>query len=107
MKISVSSPYRENSIVNMAGVLATTDQLQRFYTPLYLAQWERTAKRIPLAGSRLAREFGRREFPGIPAQCVQSASTGAELINVGVRRLFGRRHPEWSAHLNAQNEGKI
>ena len=76
MKISVSSPYRANSIVNMAGVLATTDQLQRFYTPLYLAQWERTAKRIHWHW--LSRWLGRRGFPGIPAQCVQSAATGAE-----------------------------
>jgi len=73
--------------------------LQRFYTPLYLARWQRAAKRVPYVGVHLVSEFGRREFPGIPAHCVKSAATGAELANVGVRRLFGRNRPDWAANL--------
>lgn len=37
MRISVSNPYRENAIVNITGVLAATDRLQRVYTTFYLA----------------------------------------------------------------------
>ncbi len=103
MRISVSSPYRANAIVNITRALAVTGRLQRFYTTLYLAQWERTAKRVPLLGDRLAREFGRRGFSGIPAEHVKSVSTGSELMHVGARRLFSRRHPDWSAQLDVQN----
>ena len=98
MKISTSSPYRENAIVNITRALVATDRLQKFYTTLFLAQWERTARRVPWLGNRLAGEFGRRGFSGIPAERVQSVSTASELMHVGARRLFSRRHPDWSAH---------
>ncbi len=54
MKISTSSPYRKNAIVNITRALVATDRLQKFYTTLYLAQWERTAKRVPFSSNRPA-----------------------------------------------------
>ncbi len=89
MRISVSSPYRENAIVNITRALAVTGRLQRFYTTLYLAQWERTAKRVPLLGNRLARELRRRGFLG---PCLPVARTGTPCAGIGHDGAVGRIH---------------
>ena len=93
MKVLVSTPYRANSIVNISKTLAKSGHLGRFYTPLHLAKLEITAKRIPLIGSRLSSEMGRRGFPGIPPEHVKTVATVTELFHVGVRRLCNRSCP--------------
>lgn len=99
MQISVSTPYRANSIVNIARAGAAQKRLQRFYTTLYLARWQMSAQRIPLVGTRLARELGRRAFPGISPARVVNAATIYELSHVGSRRILGKRWPAATANL--------
>ncbi len=90
----VSTPYRANSIVNISKTLVKSGYLERFYTPLHLAKWELAAKRIPLIGSRLSIEMGRRGFRGIPAERVKTVATVTELLHVCVRRLCNQRCPD-------------
>jgi glycosyltransferase involved in cell wall biosynthesis len=88
MQFQVSTPYRANSIVNIARTVALAGQLDRFYTSFYLARWQSVAQRLPLIGSRLAQELSRRAFPGIAATCVTTEASTWELLHVGSRRLF-------------------
>lgn len=88
MRFQVSTPYRENSIVNIARAVTLAGQLDRFYTSFYLAQWQSVAQRLPLIGSRLAQELSRRAFPGITAARVTTGASAWELLHVGFRRLF-------------------
>lgn len=97
MQLSVSTPYRSSSIVNIARAAAASEQLQRFYTTLYLARWQEGARSVPLVGQGLARELGRRAFPGIPSAQVSNVATFSELAHVSVRRLVGHARPTLAA----------
>lgn len=99
MQVSISTPYRANSIVNIARTAAAHKRLRCFYTTLYLARWQASAQQLPLIGPRLAKELGRRAFAGIPSRQVANAATLLELFQVGSRRLFGRRWPALVADL--------
>lgn len=99
MRLSISTPYRENSIVHIARAAAASAHLQRFYTTLYLARWRSAAQRLPVLGPRLAQELGRRAFPGIPVEWVVNVATFPELVHVGTRRLMGDRKPALVAGL--------
>ncbi len=81
MGIIISTPYRENSIVNIASGAASKGWLTRFYTTLYFARWERTAQRFPMIGNRLAKELNRRAFPGLPADTVSNVGMLPELLH--------------------------
>jgi len=99
MQLTVASPYRENAVLAIARSAAANATLRNFYTTLYLAHWQSIAQRLPLVGSRLAIELGRRTFAGIPMERIDSAATGSELVHVAARRLIGQRHPAVAAAL--------
>ncbi|MBE3557387.1 MAG: glycosyltransferase family 4 protein [Firmicutes bacterium] len=99
MKIFVSTPYRENSIMSIARAAATDHELCHFYTTLYLASYQAKAQRIPWVGSRLAQELGRRAFLNIPSDRVTAVATLPELVHVGVRRLLGMHGPTVTSEL--------
>jgi glycosyltransferase involved in cell wall biosynthesis len=98
-RLVVSSPYRENAVVAIARSAANAARLNRFFTTLYLAGWQNTARSMPLFGARIGRELSRRAFSGIPASGVASVATLPELLHVGARRLLGSRNPALSAQL--------
>lgn len=98
-RLSVSTPYRENSIVNIAQTAAEYAGLRRFYTTLYLAQWQATARRVPIAGPLLEKELGRRGFRGIPPGLVDNVAMVPELAQIATRRLLGQRRANASADL--------
>jgi len=99
MRVSISTPYRANSIVHIARAAAASAHLQRFYTTLYLARWRSAAQRLPVLGPRLAQELDRRAFAGIPVEWVVNVATFPELVHVGTRRLMGDRKPALVAGL--------
>lgn len=99
MRVSISTPYRANSIVHIARAAAASAHLQRFYTTLYLARWRSAAQRLPVLGPRLAQELDRRAFPGIPVEWVVNVATFPELVHVGTRRLMGDHKPALVAGL--------
>lgn len=99
MQLTAASPYRENAVLAIARTAAANAALQNYYTTLNLAHWQGIAQRLPLVGSRLAIELGRRTFTGIPMERVACAATGAELGHVAARRLIGQRHPAVAAAL--------
>jgi glycosyltransferase involved in cell wall biosynthesis len=99
MQLSISTPYRANSIVNIARAAVVHEQLQRFYTTLYLAGWAANVERLPFFGAALANELGRRAFPGIPSEAVVNVAMFPELIQVGSRRVLGKYWPMLAADL--------
>lgn len=98
-ELCISTPYRENAVVAIGQAAQREAQLDRFYTTLYLARLQDTAERLPLVGTKLGREFGRRAFSDIPADRVASVAMVPELAHVGARRLLGNRHPALAAGL--------
>lgn len=88
-----STPYRENSIVSIAVIAASNARLERFYTTLYTARWQKSAKRLPLIGPKLAAEFSRRAYAGIPTAQVTNLAILPELVHIGTRRLLGSHWP--------------
>ena len=90
MKIVVSTPYRENSIMSIASAAALNGQLTCFYTTLYLNKFTRPAKYIPLTSlrGRVEAELNRRMYPGIPNDLILSVAPFAELAHVFSRRLL-------------------
>lgn len=103
----VGSPYRENSVVAIACSAANASRLNRFFTTLYLADWQNTVRSIPLFGARIERELSRRAFSGIPANGVASVATLPELLHVGARRLLGNRNPALAAQLMYWGKAKF
>ncbi len=99
MLLSVSTPYRANSIVHIARTAAVRAQIEVFYTTLYMARWQAAANRFPVVGRRLSKELGRRAFPGIPAERVANVAMLPELLHIGARRLLGDRNPALAAQL--------
>jgi glycosyltransferase involved in cell wall biosynthesis len=98
-ELCVTTPYRENAIVAIGQAAARDAQLERFYTTLYLARLQGTVQRLPLVGSRLAQELGRRAFASIPAERVVNVAMLTELMHVGARRLLGDHRPSLAAGL--------
>ena len=88
-----STPYREGAIVSIAGIAASHARLERFYTTLYTARWQKSAKRLPLIGPKLAETFGRRAYAGIPMAQVTNLAVLPELVHIGTRRLLGSHWP--------------
>lgn len=90
MKIVVSTPYRENSIIAIASAAALYEHLNRFYTTLYLKKLTRLAKHIPLNTLRrkVEAELNRRTYSGIPNDLISSVVPFAELAHVFSRRLL-------------------
>jgi len=90
MKIVVSTPYRENSIMSIASAAVVNEQLSCFYTTLYLKKFTRIAKYIPLSTLRkmVEAELNRRTYPDIPNHLISSIESFAELTHVFSRRLF-------------------
>jgi len=99
VRIKISTPYRENSIVNIASGAAIKGWLANFYTTLYLAQWVTAAQRLPLIGNRLAQELGRRAFPDIPTNIVSNVGMVPELLHVGACRILSKHWPRISSEL--------
>lgn len=95
----LSTPYRENSILAIAKAVFSQSNASLFFTTLYLASWQGRALPVPLVGQRLANEFGRRAFPGIPVDRVLNMATLPELAHVATRRLLGNRNPALTADL--------
>ena len=90
MKIVVSTPYRENSIIAIASAAALKQQLICFYTTLYLKKFTCIAEHIPLTTlrRRVEAELNRRTYPGIPNDLISSVAPFAELAHVFSRRLL-------------------
>ena len=90
MKIVVSTPYRENSIMAIASAAVVNEQLACFYTTLYLKKFTRLSKHIPLRTlrERVEAELNRRAYPDIPNHLISSIESFAELAHVFSRRLF-------------------
>lgn len=91
MRMSIASPYRENSIINIARRAAEREQLEIFYTSLNLDKWQGFARRMPAIGAQLEREVSRRVFPGVPSSHIAVAGMGSEITRVAFGRLLGRR----------------
>ena len=49
MKVSVSTPYRENAIVNITKEATRKKKLNKFYTTPYSAKWNERSKRLSFA----------------------------------------------------------
>ena len=107
MRLSVSTPYRANSIVNIARTAGETTQLERFYTTLYLARWESRVRRLPCVGRRFSDEFGRRAYPGIPVDRVINLAAGPEFMHVATRRFLENKRPMLVADLMYQVKKKF
>lgn len=90
MKIVVSTPYRENSIMAIASAAIINEQLTCFYTTLYLKKFIHIAKHIPLSTlrERVEAELNRRTYPGIPNNLISSVESFAELAHVFSRRVL-------------------
>ena len=86
MKIVVSSPYRENSVVSIASGASRRGMLDRFCTTLYAASLANRVAWLPVVGNKLERELSRRAFPGIPSEQVSSFASVEELIRIGAYR---------------------
>ena len=99
MEISISTPYRENSIVNIARAAVRSQELEHFYTTLYLGRWHTVAKKVPIFGNMLAQEFSRRAFHFLPSDSVINVGSVSELVHIFVRRILGGRHPAVTANL--------
>lgn len=95
-----STSYRENSILAIARVAVTHNLLSQLYTTLYTARFQKSIEWLPSIGTRLAAEFGRRAYPGIPKELVTSLTVLPELVHVGVRRFLG-------SHLQALATGRM
>lgn len=93
MGIVVTSPYRENSILAIARAADAERSLECFCSTLYFAGAQPWASRIPVFGRKIARELGRRAFPGISASRIRTVASPAELLHVLARRMIGRRLP--------------
>ncbi len=72
--LTISSPYREDSIVSVAQAATAASRLRAFYTTLYLARYQALAERVPGLPSSVARELGRRRFSGIDPARIQSVA---------------------------------
>lgn len=105
--LSASTPYRANSIVNIARSAAEDAELRRFYTTLHFARWQAKALRMPLVGPTLAKELGRRGFSGIPPESVADVAMLPELIQVAARRLLGQRRSNVSASLMYRSKARF
>jgi len=91
--LTISSAYREDSIVSIAGAASAASRLRAFYTTLYLARYQAVAERIPGLPASVARELGRRGFSGIEPTRIHSVASFSELLNVGARRTLGALAP--------------
>ena len=98
MQIKVSTPYRENSIVNIAAIAAKNGVLSEFYTTLYFAKWQKYALCLPFIGKKLGKELGRRAFNDIPADCISNVATIPEILRVFFRRLLSNRSTVMSSN---------
>ena len=99
MQVSVSSPYRENTIVHIAKTATRQGHLNCFYTSLYLASWQARAERLPIIGHWLADELAKRAFPGIEGDRVVKLAILPELAYIGMRRFMGQHQPVLTAGL--------
>ncbi len=90
LTLAVGTPYKENSITQIAGGAARRNMLSDFYTTVYTgARAARLAQRVPNAriARSLEREFGRRSFPGVPPETVRLKASAYEIAYVASRRL--------------------
>lgn len=90
LTLAVGTPYKENSITEIARGAARREMLGDFYTTVYTgAGAARLAQRVPVAriARGLVREFGRRSFPGVPPEKVRLKAFAFEIAYVATRRL--------------------
>jgi len=88
--LAVGTPYKENSITQIASGAAREHRLSDFYTTVYTGEGSaRLAQRIPIARVRasVTRELGRRAFPGVPPELVRLKASAYEIGYVASRRL--------------------
>ena len=86
LRIVVSSPYREGSIVNIATAAERLGMLEFFYTTLYTPNLAKHVEVLPVIGSLLKTELGRRAFKGIPAERVKGFAGLEELVRIAAYR---------------------
>lgn len=106
-KISISTPYRENSIVNIARAAQEHGVLIDFNTTLVLENWRRRFEKIPAIGAQVAQKMSRRVFDSISSQYVHGVSAGPELLQSGVRFLLGKRRQTLSVGLVYWSKAKF
>ena len=87
MQITVSSPYRENSILSHAAAAQRHGHLESFCTTLYGASLARRVEGLPVVGRRLASELNRRAFPAISNDRVHNFASLEELVRIMSFRL--------------------
>lgn len=99
MKIAVTTPYRENSVMAIARAAAAAQKLACFYTTIYLAKVASLAHAIPVPPlrRRMEAQLLRRTFPGVPKGRVKCLASVPELTHIFFRRLFPYRK-SLSAH---------
>ena len=93
MKIIVSTPYRENSIVNLARIVDQAKYLDVFYTTLYLAKYKKIIRKIPGLGPMLESEFSRRDFTEITPGRIKTVSSTFELTRAITKRVLSKSLP--------------
>lgn len=90
LTLAVGTPYKENSITEIARGAARRAMLGDFYTTVYTgAGAARLAQRVPMerVARGLVREFGRRSFPGVPPEKVRLKASAYEIAYIATRRL--------------------
>lgn len=92
-RIVVATTHQEGSFLSIAQAAVRQNQLARLFTTLHTARWSKIVKLIPARGirARAERELGRRSFPGIPLERVESVGQLPELLHVAALRLPGMR----------------
>lgn len=87
MKVTVSSPYRENSVLSIATGANRQDMLHSFCTTLYAASLAGRTQCLPVVGKRLTAELNRRAFRSIPPDRIHSFASFEELLRIASFRL--------------------
>jgi glycosyltransferase involved in cell wall biosynthesis len=92
-RIVVATTHPEGSFLSIAQAAVRRSQLARLVTTLHTAGWSKVVGLIPARGIRAIaeREVGRRSFPGVPVERVETVGRLPELLHITALRLPGAR----------------
>jgi hypothetical protein len=90
-RIVAATTHQEGSFLSIAQAAVRHNQLARLFTTFHTERWSKALERIPGRGirTRAQRELGRRAFPGIPVEQVESVGVIPELLHVVALRVPG------------------
>jgi glycosyltransferase involved in cell wall biosynthesis len=107
VRVSVSTPYRANSIIRVAQAAGACGCLHFFYTSIYLARSARAAARLPGFGARLRSEVNRRAFSGIDEARVIGLPSALSFGLVAARRGLAGVVPVVPAYLQGLQKARF